>query len=201
MNFRLIAFLIFLPTLITLQATAQEKKQDSTQAKFLSAHKMNYGLEAGTMFNTTSGYGSSISTYVSPHLTYSLTSRFCISAGITILTTSYNNARPYFSYPSETTYNGTLTSAILYLNGSYQLNNRLILNGTVFKEFGISGDMKSNNPFSREPMQGFSMSADYKVTEHFHIQAGFGYSKGLDPYRNSMFPGTQIGGESPFFNH
>jgi hypothetical protein len=201
MKTRFSFLLILFPALFSLNVAAQGVIMDTTLAKTYTPKKATYGLQVGSMFSTAGGYGSSFSTFISPHMAYSLSSRFSLEAGISIITTNFTNARPYYSFPSETGFNGNLTSAILYLSGNYRLNDRLMLSGSVFKEIGISGYSKNTDPFSNQPAQGIYMNADYKVTDHFHIQAGFGYSKGLDPYRSSIFQQGTGTGYNPFVRY
>jgi hypothetical protein len=199
MNIRPAPLLLVLLAFFSLHVAAQELSP-SVSPDQAAAKRTAYGLNAGTLFSTSSGYGSGISTYFSPHLSYSLSSRFCIDAGITLITTSFVNQRPYYPGTSEASYTGNLTSAFLYLHGRYRLSDKLLLSGTVYKEFGISGYSKGDYPFSKEHAQGLFMNADYKVTEHFHIQAGFGYSKGQNPFYTDPFGHQGMGG-IPYFHY
>ena len=163
----------------------------------LLKQKPDYRLQFGTMFSTTSGYGSGISTYISPEIGYSLTSRFRINTGISIINTNLIGVTPYFSSTNEQKFNGNFTSALIYINGQYKLNDRLTLNGSAYKQFNLSDD-PPGNPYSKmNERQGFNMAIDYKAAENFHIQAGFGYSKGYPPYYQDPF-GTSFSGHSYF---
>ena len=183
------------------QTAGQVRNSDTIHPELFPAKKISYGLQAGTMFTSSSGYGSSFCTFISPHLTYPITHRFRISAGISIINTSLNNLRPYYYEPSGISYNGNFTSAIIFLNGQYQMNQRLLINGTVFKEIGLFTYSNDAFPYRKQNAEGIYFNADYKVTEHFHIQAGFGYSKGLDPCGGSVFQGSQMGGYYPYFRY
>ena len=149
------------------------------------------------MFSTTMGYGSGISTYVSPEVGYSLTSRFRINAGISIINTNFFGIAPYYSLTSEKKFNGNFTSALVYVNGQYRLNDRLTLNGSAYKQFNLFDDPPGTPYGKSNDSQGFSMGIDYKAAENFHIQAGFGYSKGNHPYYQDPF-GTPVFGRSYF---
>jgi len=162
----------------------------------LLKQKPDYKLQFGTMFSTTSGYGSCISTYVSPEIGYSLTSRFRINGGISIITTNLFGVTPFYSMNSEQKVNGNYTSALIYLNGQYKINERLTMNGSVYKQFNLFDDPPGNRYSKLNDRQGFNMAIDYKAAENFHIQAGFGYSKGYSPYYHDPFGASY--GQSPF---
>jgi hypothetical protein len=162
----------------------------------LLKQKPDYKLQLGTIFSTTRGYGSGISTYVSPEIGYSLTSRFRINAGISIINTNLFGVTPFYSLNGEQKSNGNFTSTLIYLNGQYKINERLTMNGSVYKQFNLFDD-PPDNPYSKlNDRQGFNMAIDYKAAENFHIQAGFGYSKGYSPYYHDPFGASY--GQPPF---
>jgi hypothetical protein len=144
--------------------------------------KISSGVQLGTYFNSFSGYGSSFTTYVSPHISYAFNSRFRINAGVTILNSSLYGVKPWYSMNQESTLNGNFTNALIFVSGDYLVNDRLKVSGTLFKEFNLLNSVAGNNPYNRDNAQGAFMKVDYKVFENFHIEAGFGYSKGVDPY-------------------
>jgi hypothetical protein len=146
--------------------------------------KIGSGVRFGTFFNSFSGYGSSFSTYVSPHISYSLNSRLRINAGVTVVNSTLYDVKPWYSMNQESTLNGNFTNALIFVSGDYLVNDRLKLSGTLFKEFNLLNSVTGNNPYSRDNAQGVSMRLDYKVFENFHIEAGFGYSKGANPYQH-----------------
>lgn len=159
--------------------------------------KISSGVQFGTFFNSFSGYGSSFSTYVSPHISYSLNARLRISAGVTILNSSLYGIKPWYSMNQESTLNGNFTNALIFISGDYFVNDRLKVSGTLFKEFNLLNSVTGNNPYQKYNAQGIFMRADYKVFENFHIEAGFGYSKGADPYSGYFgYPYTN----SPFIH-
>ena len=153
----------------------------------LLKNKPDYQLQLGSMFSTTNGYGSGLSTYVAPSLGYDISKRFRINTGISIINTSLFGVTPYYSWGNEQKASGNFTSALVFLNGQYKLNERFTLNGTAYKQFNLFSD-PAVTPYSRmNDFQGFNMQVDYKATEHFHIQAGFGYSSGYLPSYHNMF--------------
>jgi hypothetical protein len=168
--------------LISLSAYSQLLKQ-----------KPDFGLQLGTMFTTTSGYGSGFTSYVAPNFGYSLTPKFRINAGISIMNTNISGFMPYYSFLNEQKASGNFTSALIYVNGLYKLNERLTLNGSMYKQFNLFNDPPGNPYSNLNDSHGFNMGIDYKAAENFHIQAEFGYSKGYNPYYQDPFGATSFG--------
>ena len=169
-------FIIISLVMLTLSGYSQLLKQ-----------KPDYKLQMGTMFTSSNGYGSGLSTYISPELGYSVSSRFRITAGISVISTSLFGIVPYYSWNNETKVDGNFVTAMVYLNGRYKLTERLSLNGAAYKQFNLFSDPAVTPYSSQNNIQGFNMAVDYKAAENFHIQAGFGYSKGYSPFYNDPF--------------
>jgi hypothetical protein len=157
--------------------------------------KIKSGLQIGSFFTTTSGYGSGFTTYISPYISYPFSSKFRVNAGITILNASYYGIKPYYLMNSESSLNGNFTNAMVYVSGEYLVNERLSVSGTLFKSFNILSSAPSDRYHPNYDAQGAFMKVGYKVFENFQIEAGFGYSKGIDPF-NSYFGSPII--HSPF---
>jgi hypothetical protein len=146
--------------------------------------KFSTNLQIGSFFTTTSGFGSSFSTYISPKVSYALNPKFRVSAGITIINSTLYGVNPWFNSGRENSLNGNFTHAILTISGDYQINNKLILSGYLFKDINLYNTV--NTPYSWKPEspQGGFLKVGYQVNDHFHIEGGIGYSKGVDPYRS-----------------
>ena len=148
--------------------------------------KISSGLQVGTIFLTTKGYGSGFTTYVSPYISYPFSSRFRIDAGISVFNSNYYGIRPYTYAGTESPANGYFTNAMVYVSGDYLVNERLTISGTLYKSFNILSSSPGKYPYSGYDAQGAFMKVGYKVFDNFHIEAGFGYSKGADPF-NPIF--------------
>src|SRR5512136_914965 len=128
--------------LFTWSAFAQSVNSDTlppsagagSPAKGFVPKKMDVHVQAGTWFATSSGYGNGWGTYIAPQLSYSLTTRFRLSGGFTIMNTSYNGYKPYYDFllSSGPAYHGDVTSAYIYISGQYLVNDRLTVTGTAF---------------------------------------------------------------------
>jgi hypothetical protein len=149
--------------------------------------KFTSGMQIGSFFTSSSGYGSSFSTYISPTVSYAFTPRFKINAGITIMNSTLYGIKPWYSMNQESTLDGNFTNALVVVSGDYLVNDRLKVSGTLFKEFNLLNSVEGYNPYSMNNAQGAFMKVEYKVFENFHIEAGFGYTKGVNPYSHNYF--------------
>lgn len=143
--------------------------------------KTDFGIQLGTQFFTSS-YGSGFSTYVAPHVSYGLSKRFSLSGGISIINTTFNGPSYYGLNGNEISFNGNNTSALVYLSGQYLLSKKVTITGIAWKQFSISGNNPAYNIYGNNDAHGVYMQVSYKVLDNFHIEAGFGYSKGYNPY-------------------
>jgi hypothetical protein len=167
----------------------------------LPLHKLHIGIRAGTEFMTTSGYGSGFSTFLSPTLTYPVSTKFQLSGGISIVNTSYYGLKSYYSTSEGNSYSGDITQAMLWVSGQYLLGNRITITGTAYKTFDILG-AKPGSYFYKNNPQGAWLNVGYKISDHMQIEAGFGYSQGSRGY-SCGYPGIRGFGSSgfdPFFN-
>ncbi len=178
-------FLFIIVVFVTFaRVFAQQPATDSARRTF-ATRKFNVHLSLGSQFSSWIGYGSGLSTFVTPTFTYDVNKRLQLQGGISLVTTNYFGVRPFFSESNGPTSSGNFTSALLFVSGTYLLNNNIRISGSAFKEFPVSGDPLPYSPFqpySNDGAHGIRMDINYKVGEHFQIQAGFGYSKGVNPY-------------------
>jgi hypothetical protein len=167
----------------------------------LPLHKLHIGIRAGTEFMTTSGYGSGLSTFLSPTLTYPVSRKFQLSGGISVVNTSYYGLKSYYSSSEGNSFSGDITQAMLWVSGQYLLGNRITITGTAYKTFDIMGP-KPGSYFYKNNPQGAYLNVGYKISDHMQIEAGFGYSQGSRGYSYG-YPGLHGFGSSgfdPFFN-
>lgn len=178
-----ISFILFLSGLF-FSGYAQFSATDSTQTTYFP-RKFNIHFSVGSQFSSYTGYGYGLSTFISPSLTYDVSKRFQIRGGLSLITTNYSGIQSFLSEQGDSKSQGNYTSAFLYVSGTYLLNKNLTLSGMAFKEFPLAGDPLSFSPYqsySKEGAQGIRMDVNYKIGENVQIQAGFGYSKGINPY-------------------
>ena len=175
--------------------------------------KPEFHVMAGSEFSTASGYGSGLTEYIIPQVSYPLGKRFVVSGGIAVMNTNYFNAKPLFYNENTQGYNGNYTSVTLFASGKYFVNDRFIIGATVYKEFPAAGKpltYSPYNPVSQQGAEGFHVNAQYKIGQHMFIEAGFGMKRGGYDYFNSNpyspYHSNGIGsfgGMDPFgtFNH
>jgi len=151
--------------------------------KYLSSqNKMHVNIMAGTEFWTAPGYGSGIATYLMTGFTYPVGKRFSLGGGIGILNTAPVGVH---STTVEGFGNVNSTNTLVYVTGQYLLNQRVTISGTVFKEFTAFNNSPEYQRFRKNTPQGAYMKVNYKINDFMQIEAGFGYSRGVNPYYNS----------------
>jgi hypothetical protein len=175
----------------------------------LPLHKLHIGVQAGTEFMATSGYGSAFSTFLSPTPTYPVSKQFQISGGIGIVNTSLYGLKSWYSSGEGTSNNGftgNITQAMLWVSGRYTLTDRITLTGTAYKTVDVLGQTPGNpSVFTYKP-EGAYLNVGYKINDFMHIEAGFGYSKGQrgysygNPFGSGYGTGFGNFNNDPFFN-
>lgn len=180
-------FTIFLVLLMAgSMAISQTVYYDTVPFTRKQGRQPDFNLSAGTSFSTAGRYGSALTSWVTPSVSYPLGKRFSIHGGLSLVNEYFDGVRPLYG-ATEAPYSGNLTSAIIFIDGRYQLSRRLTLSGGAYKQIPLLEDSPGNSPFYRQDRQGYYLNAEYRVTDHFHIEAGFGYSKGNSPYRTDPF--------------
>jgi hypothetical protein len=161
------------------QDESANEQNDVKPEKRLKPH-----LEAGTSFTYSPNnfYGPSF--YIAPSLTYLVTPRFALTAGVAIERSNY------YVLPSSELYSDgmlPMTRAFLYAKGSYLLTSRLTLSGTVYKTINdVPKTEGVSYPYGYN-YQGMMMGLDFKINESisigFHVGTNNGY---YNP--NSLIP-------------
>jgi hypothetical protein len=166
-------------------------------ADYLKKKKMHAGIEAGTLFGTGFGNRGYFGAFVFPHLSYPINPRFSLTTGIMISNyfgSNYlNSSAEGYHYPS-----GNMMHTLIYASGSYNLNERLTLSGTVYKEFSLLNHESSVSQQNNFDYKGFIMGVDYKVGKNMYFRGEIEISD--SPYRRQMyhsaFPGSGFGTSS-----
>jgi hypothetical protein len=148
----------------------------------VSPDKMHLSFETGVdVFSM--GKQSAFDNWYAPALTYNVTPRFQITAGAIALYSKNNfqssiNSEGINTFPQNT---GT-GQYFLFAKGSYSLNSRLTLSGTLLREVPDS----QINPSA---MSITHVNVAYKITDAFSVSAGCTVVKG----NNSSFMGGYNG--------
>ena len=146
---------------------AQAEEQQQVAPKF-KPHYAGTSLDAGFMFMP--HYGSAF--YVAPKLSFQTTPRFFVNTGIGLI--QYNLLPSQIK--SEGSLQRTATSAYIYAEGVYLLNERWSVNGSVMKDVSPT-PLRKATPY-RMPSEAVHFGVDYKVTPNITVGARIGYSNG-----------------------
>nr|WP_255594501.1 hypothetical protein [Pontibacter sp. HSC-14F20] len=180
----------------TLQEQPNQSAAERPTKFEMPAKRLSYSLAAGASFG--SGFGA---TYLEPTVRYQLNPRLRVFSSLT-----YMSVMPGH-YTVPTTEGGTSmmrTSAsnhyIAHVGADYLVNERLILSGSVWKDFS---NIPAQNPaymnFMNPGRQGMDFRATYKVTEHFSVTGAMRYSNGASPFHNSYHPPVSVGRSGGFW--
>lgn len=179
---------------IVLSAGAQNPLSDTLPASvavdskgnlITPPERMQTRISIGTQFTNSSWFGSGLTTFISPGISYRISPRFSLGGGIRISNTTLFNYRPWYEMGPSQTYDANFSRALIYLEGSYRVTDRLTIYGAGFKEFTIHDNSSYFNPYTNSSPHGIYLNADYKISEGVHIQAGFGYTRGYSTYLES----------------
>ncbi len=141
--------------------------------------RIQYRLDIGTAFTSFGGAGSLMSSYLSPSIHYTISPKLNLHVGGTILY-NYPAGDSQAGEPGIAT--GNDPSYQFYLYGTYQVTDRLVVDGSFVK-----GKMNQYN-FGLYPYQmnsdyeSYSLGFNYRIANSFHIGAQINISNGLNPY-------------------
>ena len=190
---RISAFLIlfFLVSRIFCQTVGSDTVLGEKR-QLVQNDEFKYHFSLGSEFTSISGFGSALTTYITPSVSYKLGKRFSIGGGISLIQTNYFNTRTYLQNEQTASGNGNFMSGTIFVNGQYFVNERLTISGSAYKQFPISRDPLPYNPFdpvSSRGAQGVNFNVGYQVGKNVYIQAGFRYSDGENHYSCDPFRG------------
>jgi hypothetical protein len=155
----------------------------------------NVSVSLGTSFTSFAPGFNMFGTFIMPEFELPVSKKFSVSAG-------FGYSRFFISNPEQS---GNLFQqenhqlGIAYISGLYHVNSKLSIAGTASKTFELAPVKNELNPHALDfSNEGVRVNIDYKVTDHFRINAGFSYQKG-NPY--FYYPEGNIFNPSPFFNN
>ncbi len=177
---------------------------NTTNKGFQKGTKPQVSVSLSTAFNSY-GYGlNGLSTSVMPKVSFPISERFAITAGIGYSSLFMNNN-------SGSVFNSAPTSyGHIFVSGDYLLTDKITLRGTAYKTFQVGQqqmDMGNDirSPYYDFSSQGVIMDVEYKVNDNFRINVGFEYREQKYPlYGPGFHPGMSSFGNnnSVFdFNH
>lgn len=174
--------LLLFTGLLNLKAQDQDESPVITPktGNSIQEPKLSYHLTMGTNVMYAKGYGTGMSGYVSPELSYKLTPRFRVNAGVMFFQTKmgYINYQMNYSDKSVVVKSPPTSGALAYVSGDYAINNRLTFSGMVIRDMNNLGGNSTQQSIFNTPYQAVSMHLDYKLTDHISIGAGVRMSQG-----------------------
>ncbi|MCF8364275.1 MAG: hypothetical protein K9H16_00745 [Bacteroidales bacterium] len=159
--------------------------------------KVTVRMEMGTSFGIGGGSAGTYGVYLAPHISYKVSPKFRVNFGAILQNSNYLNFyspyNPY--YPEYTqTFNSNITRTLLYAEGQYMVNPRLMVSTKVYKEIATFGEPQVNPRALDLNGGGAAVGFQYKINDSMQIGAEISYNKGRTPY-NPFYP-AGIGGSS-----
>lgn len=177
-----IGILLFQLTVLSAQSEGIEERfmqaNDSLQTEEVQAKQAgpHFGLQMGSGLSYSPVTGALPFAYVSPGLSYPLSSRLSVHGGMVFSTSFFPQTSSDFKVTGVSPY----TSLSLYTAASYRLDERLTLYGAGMKRVI---NLNSSTPLIEfSSVSAFSFGASYKLGNNITIGAGVVISDGWNPY-------------------
>jgi hypothetical protein len=186
-----IALLFFTSGTFAIAQNINEDYYSSSKPKLLSKDRISTSITAGTSVSFSSDKNNYFSTFIAPKINYQLSQKFRLNVGLMHFI-SYPNVLPLGNNKENTSVacKRNYSANLLFVGGEYQLNEKLIVSGTVMMNAGSVNTMQNN-------YKAASIGLDYKVSEHSSIGIRAGISQGnqdymFNPNRNTFdsYPST-----------
>ena len=146
---------------------------DPSSVSQLPEFKSRYAgttVDAGFMFMPS--YGSGI--YVAPKFSFQVAPRLFLSTGVSVVQYNLTPAQTVFEDSSPR----TVTGAYVFVEGSYLLNERWSVNGSMMKNT-TPEPVRNAMPYRlRMPNEAAHFGVNYQVTPNISVGARVGYSNG-----------------------
>ncbi|MCB2220798.1 MAG: hypothetical protein KQI35_10415 [Bacteroidetes bacterium] len=201
-------FIVFLLTIIVTLLQAQSDKvkyanggiDPDILTENIFRKKLDVNVELGTYFSTSSGYGSGFGTYIAPELSYALTPKFRLTAGLRVFQTSTINEGTSSTLLYPFPYHGNAFGSLIYVKGNYLLTENLMVSGTAFKQVDPFRMNHQGVPGPSLDYQGIIMGLDYKIGENFFIHGEVEFSNGAG-YRGMSPLNSGFNHSNPFMRN
>jgi hypothetical protein len=174
----------------TMQAQVFGQNTKNIPANSKTTFKPDVRLSLGSSFSTFYPGMNGFSTWVAPEISMSINKKWTVAAGI-----AYTNFMTTGT-PEIAGYGNSIQNyGSVYVKGRYQVNNKLSITGMAYKTFNLS-PQKPNDKVNPRAIDfsnsGAMISVDYKVSDHFKINAAFSMEKRhynpFDPYGYGYSP-------------
>jgi hypothetical protein len=195
-----ILFFMTLVSYANCQIAIPETNSNNNTIEETPLKKVDYSLNTGTSFSTGAYSGSSY--YIAPEMTYRFSPKFKVHTSIAFINS--NISAPSASYLNfgdnqSRLFDKKTNQTVVYASGDYQINTRLMITGTVIKNFNSLGNSKQQNAGWNNSFQMMSLGMLYKITPNMTIGADFKMIQGDNLYNNPLYYNS-LQSTSPFYN-
>jgi hypothetical protein len=162
---------IFILIVISMISIVLHAQEDGQYVLPVPKFKMGYAgtsVEAGAMFAPKLGTAF----YVAPKIRFAVTPRFYMNTGVSMVT---YNTLPSSNMFESSTFNRQSTAAYTFVEGTYLLSERWLLNGSAMKKIDSPKNAPNVAPF-RSPSEAMHFGVEYKVTPNITVGARVGYT-------------------------
>ncbi|MBD1396916.1 hypothetical protein H9Q13_07045 [Pontibacter sp. JH31] len=179
-----------------LQEQPAPQAESKPSMLVMPSNRISYSLSAGASFGN--GFGA---TYLEPTVRYQVSPRLRVFSSMTYLSVMSQQ------YTDVTPEGGTImrrtspsSHFIMHAGADYLVNNRLILSGSVWKDFSnIPAQNPAYSNFMTPGRQGMDFRATYKITDHFSVTGGMRYSDGASPFYGPFSQPASFGRSGAFW--
>jgi hypothetical protein len=156
--------------------------------------KISLGLSS--TFHTTPFGTSVFGTNIAPSISFQVKPKLQIETGMSYQT-YFMNSKSSPQLDGSVSQNANTSTGMIYISGIYELNPKTTIRGTAWKQFDLSDQKSTINPRATNfEAEGFNVGINYKVNDHFQIDASIDYSNGFNPYRSAYNGFGNYGGSS-----
>jgi hypothetical protein len=153
--------------------------------------KPDVKVSLGTSFTSFAPGYNSFGTFIAPEISMPVSKKVEISFGM-----GYSSM--FCSSPGESTFGSNQSSyGNVYFSGTYHVNEKISVRGTGYKTFLLNPSNFSEGGNSNQfdfSSQGAILDVEYRVTDHFKINASF-------HYREQNYPDYFFGSPQGNFNN
>jgi hypothetical protein len=200
--------------LAVAQDFGSNRKSDETpvfqQTVENEGFKPDVKLSLGTSFASFAPGFNSFGTYIAPEISMPVSKKVDVSFGM-----AYSSM--FYSSQEQSGFGSPNNYGSIFVSGTYHVNEKISIRGTGYKTFLLNpSNFSENNNSSYFDFsnQGAILDLEYRVTDHFRINASFHYreqnypdfypgnpmnSFGSPDNFNSGFGGSPFGGFGPGF--
>lgn len=167
----------------------------NSSIKISSLPKIRYNISLGTSFSTGGFYGNAIRSWVAPEINYRVSNKLDLRFGVVATNNYMTNTDVLYGTNEGVNKSSSWGSYLVYAGGTYYVNEKLTISGTIMKNFDQSPDWIGVSPYSNNDFESASMSFSYKISDSFHIGADIRINRGGNPY---MYSPNQPFGFQPY---